>query len=552
MKHILFASAASIACIASTACTNTSPDPDPMTPSGAVTTYQGAIRAIVEKRCLSCHVEGGIGPFALDGYTNAKNYAQIALQEIRARNMPPWLPSQECRSYFNDRTMPQSEIDLVGKWVDEGMIEGDPSTYVPPTNETGRALEPPTLVLQSPDPYTPNADLTDDYRCFVLPKSFDHETYLTGLAARPDRTESVHHVLLFLVPENSVPALDRLDAEAEGPGYTCFGGPGIGSPQTLGGWAPGGTGTQYAEGAAIRVPKGAKLVMQVHYNNLNAAPSPDQTEMQLWLTDVQPQYLIEVRPLAHLSIDIPAGEPASKQTRVFRNNSDRPWTFGGIAAHMHLLGTRITATAIARNGAETCLIDIPKWDFHWQGNYRFLPGEEVTIQPGGSIRLECTYDNSAAHQPFVNGQQVAPRQVTWGEGTLDEMCLAYIGTAEPYFPLPNFTDACPTFQACYDQCRLGGGPYGSPTVCSLQCASANGNDCSQCVVPAMGVCVVDDCPRELGAFAECLENCQASPDPMSCGSQNCQAQILTFNACAEPKITSGACNAGAAACGVRL
>jgi hypothetical protein len=39
--------------------------------------------------------------------------------------------------------------------------------------------------------------------------------------------------------------------------------------------------------------------------------------------------------------------------------------------------------------------------------------------------MTCVYDNSAAHQPVVNGVQQAPRDVAWGEGTLDEMCLTY-------------------------------------------------------------------------------------------------------------------------------
>jgi hypothetical protein len=36
------------------------------------------------------------------------------------------------------------------------------------------------------------------------------------------------------------------------------------------------------------------------------------------------------------------------------------------------------------------------------------------------------YDNSAAHQPIVDGVQQQPRTVTFGEGSLDEMCLHYV------------------------------------------------------------------------------------------------------------------------------
>jgi len=46
------------------------------------------------------------------------------------------------------------------------------------------------------------------------------------------------------------------------------------------------------------------------------------------------------------------------------------------------------------------------------------------------LRLTCRYDNSPDNQPIVNGEQVAPRDVRWGEGTLDEMCLLYMTVEE--------------------------------------------------------------------------------------------------------------------------
>ena len=43
-----------------------------------------------------------------------------------------------------------------------------------------------------------------------------------------------------------------------------------------------------------------------------------------------------------------------------------------------------------------------------------------------TLQLECDYDNSFANQPMVNGQQGTPKDVSWGESTLDEMCLTYL------------------------------------------------------------------------------------------------------------------------------
>ena len=39
----------------------------------------------------------------------------------------------------------------------------------------------------------------------------------------------------------------------------------------------------------------------------------------------------------------------------------------------------MSAAAISDTGAQTCLVDIPRWDFHWQQSYAFREGEIVNI-----------------------------------------------------------------------------------------------------------------------------------------------------------------------------
>ena len=50
----------------------------------------------------------------------------------------------------------------------------------------------------------------------------------------------------------------------------------------------------------------------------------------------------------------------------------------------------------------------------------------VRVAATDKIRITCTYDNSQAHQPYVNGAQQTSRNVTWGESSLDEMCMTYV------------------------------------------------------------------------------------------------------------------------------
>jgi hypothetical protein len=495
-------------------------------------TYQRDLRPLVEDNCLACHVEDGIAPFALDSYQSLITYAPLIIAAVESGTMPPWLPDPECRHYRDERILTEEQKSMFRAWQMDGMLEGDPSDYVAPAKGlTAEELGDPSLVLSIPEPYMPRAELVDDYRCFVLDQDFPVETYLRTSNVVPDQVEQVHHVILFLVPPQFVPAIEALDAREDGPGYTCFGGVGAGQPQPLAGWVPGTPISPGSEEAGVRIPAGGKVVLQMHYNLLAQDPLPDQTSIQLWFLPERPPYLLEPTFFPHLGIDIAPGDPSSHQVRTFLNDSNEPWTIVSTAPHMHLLGTRLLTTKVAADGAESCVVDIPRWDFHWQQGYTFLEGEELVVMPGESLRLECWYDNSRGTE-----------RINWGEGTLDEMCLNTQVFIEPYTPAPDLTNACDGFQGCYDQCNVNFGGTG----CMLQCSTDL--SCAQCVLGGVIGCTSNDCGREADAMLQCFDEC---PDTL-CIGQSCTEQINAFETCSAPIVDAGACDDSVAACNVSL
>src|SRR5262245_36344229 len=63
--------------------------PPPMPPVGAVTFYKD-ILPIVQAHCQTCHVPGGIGPFALVTVDDVKARIDDVIQFTTGRIMPPW------------------------------------------------------------------------------------------------------------------------------------------------------------------------------------------------------------------------------------------------------------------------------------------------------------------------------------------------------------------------------------------------------------------------------------------------------------------------------
>lgn len=527
------------------ACSGEQPAP------AAAPTYHGDVRAIVEARCLGCHQAGGVAPFALDDYAALKTFSQAALTAIEAGTMPPWMPDPDCRRYQDERLMPELEKALFRAWVEAGAPEGDPADYVAPAaNRSALTLEelgPPDLELAYEEAYAPDPSRPDDYRCFPLSARFDEETFVRTSNVVPGEEALVHHVILYLVAPQYADLVDGLDADDPGPGYGCFGGVGVGSPTPIAGWTPGDAPLTGAEDAAIRVPAGARLVVQMHYNTLAADPAPDRTGVQLWLLDEQPEFLITPTFFPHLGIDIQPGDPESHHERRFRNNSSRPWTIVGTSPHMHLLGKRLRTSIVHADGEESCLVDVPRWDFDWQQSYLLPDGEALTVEPGEAVRLECTYDNSAANQPVVNGERREPERVGWGEGTLDEMCLNTMIMLEPYAPLPEPGDRCQDFQGCYDQCKTSPFPL---TGCILRCGASDG--CASCVLPGLFSATSDQCGVQGGALIECIDRCGAEEDQAACITDQCGVLVVGYDVCARPLIEAGVADRTAMACGVEL
>lgn len=402
----------------------------PLPVPGDVDYHRDAV-AVLDRYCTSCHQAGGIAPFALTEFSTVKAHAQALRSAVQSGRMPPWMPSDRGVPLRFSRAMRPEDRELLLRWVDAGAPEGDPGaarrTDIPPA-ETLPAVRP-DIVLDPGVTYQPNPALSDDYRCFITDPKLAEDTYLSGGDIRPGSPSLVHHVIVYEVKATDAAAVQRLDAAEAGAGYTCFGGPGA-AGQTLLVWAPGSVPMRAPEGLAMRVSKGSLLVIQVHYNLLNSTGQGDHTTAVLEKSPTRPQKIAVLLGAAKPDeLSIKAGDAKGRQLISIPMLGVLLWlktpsllAYGNVP-HMHQLGTRIqTSLADGR-----VLLEAPRWDFHWQQYYQFK--QPVLLGASDTLLVECDYDNSAANQPVVNGQQRTPRDVRWGEKTTDEMCLSYVQVA---------------------------------------------------------------------------------------------------------------------------
>jgi len=523
---------------------------------GPAPTYYADVAPLIQRECLACHIEGGIGPFLLTGYDEVVTEADSVVEAVMTGYMPPWLPDPACREFDHQRGLTADERAIFQRWFDGGMRQGDIAD-LPPAPPAPPAFEA-TDIARMAEPYLPDATAPDDYRCFLLDYEFENDVFITGRSVVPGAQGIVHHVLSYAISPEQADTLAALDAADEGPGYECFSGPipneggdnaGTLGLTGLGGWVPGQLPFVEREGRAIFVPAGSRIVMQMHYNLLAADPTPDSTELHLQLTTTEPEFLTRRVPLAILDLNIPAGMPSASHTAVFRNYTGNAMNITTFSPHMHMLGRTQTTQMVPRfgeDGPTSCMIDVPEWDFNWQQNYRVRAEEPINLEVGAGLEVTCVYDNSPSHQPVVNGEQIEPRDVSWGEGSLDEMCINFVQHEVPWNGPPS--TGCDAANACLDSCAT------NDTQCMLGCQDVAGT-CRVCMLRATLSCAQSACFASYIPAGTCMQSCITSYVMIGgsyelCMQTECPDEWPAVRDCVSGIVDAGTCDTELTACGI--
>jgi hypothetical protein len=504
-----------------------------------VPTYDEHVRPILAANCTSCHVEGEFGHDSFEMDTDEEIIASaedIALV-VSTNYMPPWPPSELSPHFLYDRSLTNEDILQIVTWAEAGA----PVDAVSSNDDNNGAVLPaeplvePDIVLTMPEPYIPNPERTDDYRCFLLDPNFTENTFVVGYDILPGNTGIVHHTVLFPGTTAQRAEADRLNGADGKPGWECFGGSGlsaggpdmgmlrpllpifraaggigelrillqqpdaaaqldaliakvdtdgslrtrinsVGGTQVLvtmlsrglvstpttadqpitgviGAWVPGSTPTQFPQDTGLLIPAGGFIILQMHYNT-QANTEPDQSQLVLDIAAENDLGAVRVLDI-NAPVEIPCpegviGEACRREYAIARSgdgsdtllaicgqsledyaNQDPTnavstcnyrvpvsgWALA-IMSHQHKLGVSTRTVLNPGTPNEQMLIDIPVWDFDWQGSYWFA--EPIWLNEGDTINLTCVYDNS------ISRDNPEPVYIVAGEGTNDEMCLNFI------------------------------------------------------------------------------------------------------------------------------
>jgi hypothetical protein len=420
------------------------------TTPGALT-FWGDVAPIFNDKCVKCHQAGGIAPFRLDSYEDAKRMAPAIVVQTENHLMPPFLVTHDgsCGQFEDGDTLSTDQIAKITSWASGEKKEGtkpNVALTVPqqPHLETGTDYKTPMLM-----PVAEGGKLAefDEYRCFPMDAKLANDQFITGYEVTPSNPGIVHHALAFLIDpakvtksgKTNAEVIQALDAgmdanEANRIGWPCFGlaGEGVEIESVPVSWAPGQGPVRFPQKMGVLQRKTDLVVIQIHYNLADPKHrgEADSTTVRFSYADsVERKLIFMLRDGLLESVGkmppdfIPphtAAAPYSwKKTAAELGLEQLPFVdLVGIMPHMHQRGHKNRFEILGPDGSASCQAQVERWDFTWQKFYFYKTPPRLDAQ--SSIQVSCEYDTSKDDMPVLPG---------WG--TRNEMCLDVMMLALP-------------------------------------------------------------------------------------------------------------------------
>jgi len=294
-------------------------------------TFTKDIAPIFQQSCQVCHHDGGIAPMALTTYEEARPWARSIKEKVIKRVMPPFSAAGPPGYYLNDPRLSDEQVAAVTSWVDNGAPEGNRANMPKPLvwEDKEWVDGKPDLVLKMAKPYAVKPDEKDNYQLFDLSYVFAEETWLRGVVVQPGNRKAVHHVTLYILPDNLKGGPDgRVDTDTvtinvQGGIVFAF-------------WVPGTNPRLQPAGYATLIPKGTRFGVQVHYAPNSKGVATDQTSVGFYFANGLLKKQNRLLYGGTDRLEIPAGDENFQviQKRKFRTDA----VVRGFVAHMHLRG----------------------------------------------------------------------------------------------------------------------------------------------------------------------------------------------------------------------
>ena len=392
-------------------------------------TFSKDVASIFQEKCESCHRPDSIAPMSLVTYEETRPWARSIKSRVAARQMPPWHIDKSIgiQHFQNDRSLTESQIDTIVRWVDAGAPKGDPTDMPPPVKWADDNIwnfakifgGPPDLVVKSPT-YTQKAMAQDAWFKPVVSTGLTEARWVRAIEIRPASIKGrkvTHHALARLQQSENGDGAPEVRAAAAGGDEP---GPGLFME-----WAVGKQGEIMRPNSGKLMLPGSKIVWDIHYSAAGEDIT-DSVELGIYFypKGQEPKY----RQALALFSGITGGNRALdiSPNSVYVGTNFHVMRKAGrvenFQPHMHLRGKAMSIEAILPTGQTQMLSMVSEFSFNWHNNYVFADEAAPLLPKGTILKITSWHDNTAA-----NKNNPDPNQwVGWGDRTVDEMAHAWV------------------------------------------------------------------------------------------------------------------------------
>ena len=359
--------------------------------------YTDTIAPILQEKCVVCHTEGGLGPWAMSSYEMVRGFAPMMREVIRTKRMPPWHADPHIGVWKNDKSLSIEQTQTLVHWIEAGTPRGEGED---PLKDLTIArvewpLGEPDLILDIPE-YTIPASGVVDYKFPRLANPLDQGVWVKAATVIPGNREVVHHILAG--------SIDATTAQAKRDSGVF--------DNYLIGYAPGNESNLFPQDTGVYIAPGGEYTFQLHYTPIGREVV-DKSRIGLYFHDEQPGNFYRQSVVIDPTIQIPPNQPRHAEVAYYE--FDKPALLHDLVPHSHYRGVASKFELIGPDGSRETVLSVPNYDFNWQRTYTFA--EPMRIEPGSRLVHTTWYDNSAANP----GNPDPNRTVPWGLQSWDEM-----------------------------------------------------------------------------------------------------------------------------------
>lgn len=94
--------------------------PAKVTSAADVPDYETEVAPVLIENCVGCHIEGGIGPFAMNSHQMVQGWSPMMREVIMTKRMPPMQVDPTIRSFENARTLSVEDTQTLIHWINAG------------------------------------------------------------------------------------------------------------------------------------------------------------------------------------------------------------------------------------------------------------------------------------------------------------------------------------------------------------------------------------------------------------------------------------------------